>query len=74
MLKSWLLKRFREPSTWAGLAGILASAGVVTQVQALALGEIVRVIAENWAAVASLAAGTVAVVAAEKGNAATGQG
>lgn len=65
MFQNWLKKRFSEPSSWAGLATVLASVGIITQVQAFALGEIIRVAVDNWPAVASLFAGAAAVALPE---------
>ena len=54
----WLLKRLREPSTWAGLAVVIPTA-----VQAIATGQL------DPAQVAQIAAGAAAVLKGEAGHA-----
>lgn len=61
-------KRLKEPSSWAGIATMLAAVGVISHSQAFAVGEVLRVVTENWPAIATLFAGAAAVALPERGG------
>lgn len=61
-----LMKRLREPSTYAGLAGIAAGIGVLGQVNEAEV--VANVITTNGPAIGGMLAGLLAMFIGEKGE------